>query len=95
MKETTGKEIAQFVINYITELDETENRVLTRGQKMANWEKPLGPIIKVNFDGVFDERSFRFASGVVARDQMEDVLRSESSIHRRTTSRFAAKALAC
>ncbi|KAA3474808.1 reverse transcriptase [Gossypium australe] len=81
----TGKEIANFVKNYIKELDDVKNKS-TKLPKVA---------VKINFDGAFDKEKHQSASGIVARDSEGKVLVSKSTIHEKVAFAFAAEAIAC
>ncbi|KAA3489772.1 reverse transcriptase [Gossypium australe] len=55
----------------------------------------VASLIKINFDGAFDERSKVSASGVVVRDSRRNILLSSADIHRGVHTAFTTEALAC
>ncbi|KAA3469148.1 reverse transcriptase [Gossypium australe] len=59
------------------------------------WRHPPGQTVKINFDGVFDERRSQSASGVVVGDMNGHVLLTKTGLHNGVASAFAAEAIAC
>ncbi|MBA0607383.1 hypothetical protein Godav_019693, partial [Gossypium davidsonii] len=55
--------------------------------------KPSGSSIKINFDGAYDGRNFRSASGAIARNAEGQVMFSWSEIHNGVLSAFILKAI--
>ncbi|MBA0611205.1 hypothetical protein Godav_011906, partial [Gossypium davidsonii] len=66
----------------ISEVNETKKRALTNTKKVVKWKKPLGMVIKFNFDRAYDRQRFRLASGIIARNTEGEVLISKSETYR-------------
>ncbi|PPD94592.1 hypothetical protein GOBAR_DD08383 [Gossypium barbadense] len=94
-KVSNGKEIANFISNYITELTGFEKRKSVIITENKRWRHPHCEFIKINFDSAYNESQNRSASGIMARDAEGKVLLSCSEIHNDITSAFAAEAIAC
>ncbi|MBA0758148.1 hypothetical protein Gotri_021170 [Gossypium trilobum] len=56
------KEISDWTINYLRELDGLEKKTLTRRIGHEMWEPPCDPFIKINFDGAFNPYQERSSS---------------------------------
>ncbi|MFQ6668329.1 hypothetical protein Gotur_034012 [Gossypium turneri] len=94
-KVSNGKEIANFISNYITELTGFEKRksvIITENKRLRH---PHCEFIKINFDSAYNESQNRLALGIVARDAEGKVLLSCSKIYNDITSAFAVEAIAC
>ncbi|KAA3458458.1 reverse transcriptase [Gossypium australe] len=91
----TGKEIADFVRNYVTEIDGAKSTVDNSPKIKRRWKHPPHHTVKINFDGAFDVKENRSASGVVVRNNEGSVLASKPKLHEKVASAFAAEALAC
>lgn len=78
------------MLNYISEYEGIETRV-PRKEKVLVFQEPWGDsVMKVNFDGAFDHKNNRSASGVVARNSKGEVLLRCSRIHNIVLFAFAA-----
>ncbi|MBA0576396.1 hypothetical protein Golob_024131, partial [Gossypium lobatum] len=51
------REIARFIVYYITEINETDRRNLTKEHEAVKWRGPSGYAIKINFDSAYDGRN--------------------------------------
>ncbi|KAA3485207.1 reverse transcriptase [Gossypium australe] len=91
----SGKEIAAFTRNYVTELDGANPKVVKISKVASRWQHPPYQTVKINFDGAFDMKEQISASGVVVRDDKGSVIASKSRLHEKVASAFAAEALAC
>ncbi|KAA3460000.1 reverse transcriptase [Gossypium australe] len=91
----SGKEIADFVRNYVKEIDGAKPKAVEVSKTVKKWQHPPFQKVKINFDGGFDVQAHFFASGVVARDNTRSVLVSKSRVHEKVGSAFVAEALAC
>ncbi|KAK5846073.1 hypothetical protein PVK06_002341 [Gossypium arboreum] len=60
---------------------------------LVEWKKPMGTIIKINFDGAYNRQRDRSASCIVARDAEREVLVLKSENHEGVPSTFAAEAI--
>ncbi|MBA0818637.1 hypothetical protein Gohar_025584, partial [Gossypium harknessii] len=67
----SGKEIANFVQNYMRELDGSEKETQKITQKVSKWKHPPNQTVKINFDATYDERSSQAASGIVVKTVKE------------------------
>ncbi|MBA0877509.1 hypothetical protein Goshw_002231 [Gossypium schwendimanii] len=94
-KVRNGKEIANFINNYITEIIGFEKRDPRIIKENKRWKYPQWEFIKINFDSSYNESLNRSASGIVARDSEGKVLLSCLEIHNDIPSAFAAEAIAC
>ncbi|KAA3480967.1 reverse transcriptase [Gossypium australe] len=91
----TGKEIADFVRNYITEIDRANTKIVNSPKVQRSWKHPPLSTLKINFDGAFDVQENLSASGVVVRNSEGYVIASKSILHEKVNSAFEAEALAC
>ncbi|KAG8485529.1 hypothetical protein CXB51_018891 [Gossypium anomalum] len=91
----SGQEIASFVLSYLEELEGVKNNKPKTAKEVKKWKHPPGQLIKINFNGAFDEHNQQSASGIVARNSEGLVLLSCTKLHHRVPSTFAAEALAC
>ncbi|KAA3457895.1 reverse transcriptase [Gossypium australe] len=94
-KRRSGQETAQFVVNYIKELDGINKSTQPTIAMDNKWRHPFDQEVKINFDAAFDEKNRCSASGVVARDSAGRVLVSATDVHQGVESAFAAEAIAC
>ncbi|KAA3465335.1 reverse transcriptase [Gossypium australe] len=90
----SSKEMVSFVRSYIKELDGVKEETQITSKVKTKWQNPSGPIVKINFDEAFDERTKQLASGIVARDSSGHVLISSTDLHQGVASAFAAEAIA-
>ncbi|KAA3481069.1 reverse transcriptase [Gossypium australe] len=90
-----GKEIVNFINNYIAELNGIENRKLVSTKETRSWSHPPREFIKINFDSAYDGNYNHSTSGIVVRNEEGIVLLSCSEIHQGVVSAFAAEAIAC
>ncbi|MBA0671548.1 hypothetical protein Goklo_029520, partial [Gossypium klotzschianum] len=88
----SGKEMAGYVQSYITELNEVDKRRPKVTIAVKKWRKPPDRIVKINFDGAYDDRQKRSAVGIVAKDREGTVLLSCAKNHHRISSAFEAEA---
>ncbi|KAH1048013.1 hypothetical protein J1N35_038797 [Gossypium stocksii] len=91
----SGQETARFVCSYLKELDGVAKFALKKAKKDSKWTNPNGQIVKINFDGAYDENTHQSAAGIVARDWKGHILLSCTEIHKGVASAFAAEAIAC
>ncbi|MFQ6653894.1 hypothetical protein Gotur_025083 [Gossypium turneri] len=94
-KVSNGKETANFINNYINELTHFEIRKSAKITEKQRWQHPHRELIKINFDGAYNESQYCSASGIVARDAEGRVLLSYSELQKDITFAFAAEAIAC
>ncbi|PPD99269.1 hypothetical protein GOBAR_DD03702 [Gossypium barbadense] len=94
-KVSNGTEVANFINNYINEINGLEKRDRNRTGENQRWSYPQESFININFDGAYDKSQNRSASGIVARDSERNILFSCSEIHSNISSAFAAEAIAC
>ncbi|MBA0878648.1 hypothetical protein Goshw_022569 [Gossypium schwendimanii] len=93
-KNTSGRDLAFKVHNYLIELEGVRERKLTtmtvRSEQREGelWES-------IQFDAAFDINNSRSASGTVARGQNGEIAVSKSTLHSNVSSLFVAEALAC
>lgn len=90
----TNIELANFIFQYLQELDGLENDIHTEVMNKQKWEPPPREWAKVNFDGAFDIKDSRSKVGVVIRDSDGVVLVSRSFSSERIPSTFAVEAVA-
>ncbi|KAA3454404.1 reverse transcriptase [Gossypium australe] len=53
----SGRETANFVLNYVKEMDGIKEKTQHTSFTVVKWQPPSGQGIKINFDGAFDERN--------------------------------------
>ncbi|XP_052883496.1 uncharacterized protein LOC128292649 [Gossypium arboreum] len=94
-KVSTGKEIADFIKSYIKKISGFEQKKTGKRDYSRKWQRPPHNFFKINFDGAFNERQNKSASGIVARNQEGRVLVSRLELHHGITSVFTAEAIAC
>ncbi|MFQ6654932.1 hypothetical protein Gotur_025705 [Gossypium turneri] len=75
-KQSTGKEIAEWVVRYIRELEGLEDKKITRLKGNEEWNPLLDSFIKINFNASFNQTQARPGSGVVARNSFCAVTRT-------------------
>ncbi|KAG8499231.1 hypothetical protein CXB51_005735 [Gossypium anomalum] len=91
----TGTETAQFVMQYLQELQDMERKYDAKYSTLDSWKAPESGFLKINFDAAFDKGKNISCSGVIVKNFKGDVLASKSVIHDNISSGFAAEALAC
>ncbi|TYH24509.1 hypothetical protein ES288_A03G097800v1, partial [Gossypium darwinii] len=50
----SGSQVADFVLNYLKELDDLNHFVPKRRLHLVRWEAPVGSRVKINFDAAFN-----------------------------------------
>ncbi|KAG8472951.1 hypothetical protein CXB51_034815 [Gossypium anomalum] len=88
----SSKEISDWTITYVRELEGIEKEKLTRMRDLNKWEPPHEAFLKINFDGAYDPQHARFGSRVVVKNPLGEILASMAVGHRAISSPFAAKA---
>lgn len=91
----SGKEIVCFVHRYLKEVDGLESTTSIVSKENTKWKHPPGQIVKINFDGAYNERIWQSAFGIVVRNSEGFVLLTCTEIHYRVLSAFPAEALTC
>lgn len=94
-KQILSKDTINFINKYVAEIKGSETRPFTCETTMVRWESPSPSIIKINFDGAFDNQGFKAVLGIIARDERGSVLLEQSNFQENVTSAFTAEALAC
>ncbi|MBA0785183.1 hypothetical protein Gotri_025953 [Gossypium trilobum] len=94
-KQSTGKEIAEWVVRYIRELEGLEDKKITRLKGNEEWNPLLDSFIKINFNASFNQTQARPGSGVVARNSFCEIVASKTILHRAIASPFAMEGHAC
>ncbi|MFQ6665589.1 hypothetical protein Gotur_032280 [Gossypium turneri] len=93
-KNSSGRDLAFKVQNYLIELEVVrEKKLTTTTVSSEHREEELWESIQ--FDATFDINNYRSASGMVARDQNGEIAVSKSTLHSNFSSPFVAEALAC
>ncbi|MFQ6641489.1 hypothetical protein Gotur_015953, partial [Gossypium turneri] len=93
-KNSSGRDLAIKVQNYLGELEVVRERKLTTTTgRSEHREEELWESIQ--FDAAFDTNNSRSASGMVARGQNGEIAVSKSTLHSNVSSPFVAEALAC
>ncbi|KAA3455040.1 reverse transcriptase [Gossypium australe] len=91
----SSQEMVSFVYGYLKELDGLKIVNQKSMHSEEKWQHPPGQILKINFNGAFDERRRQLASRVVVSDKNGRVLVIKSELHDGVEFAFAAEALAC
>ncbi|KAA3482737.1 reverse transcriptase [Gossypium australe] len=91
----TGTQIAEFVSNYLRELDRTKQILPDRSAYTNRWEAPAGMCWRINFDAAFNRQRNESCSGLVIRNGRAEVLCSKTIINKNIPTAFAAEALGC
>ncbi|MBA0702951.1 hypothetical protein Goari_005640, partial [Gossypium aridum] len=92
-KFSNGKEVANFINSYISEITSLGKRYMSFTGEKKRWKYPQGVFIKINFDGAYNKSQNRSASGVVVRYSEGKILLSCLEIHNDISSAFAAEAI--
>ncbi|KAA3474993.1 reverse transcriptase [Gossypium australe] len=91
----TGSQIAEFVSNYLRELDGVKQILPDRCAYTNRWEAPAGMFWRINFDAAFNRQINESCSGLVIRNEKAKVLCSKTIFNKNILTAFAAEALAC
>ncbi|MBA0846326.1 hypothetical protein Goshw_000500, partial [Gossypium schwendimanii] len=87
-----GKELADKIMSFVQENEALSNRSLTKHLSSLEWRALENHVVHINFDAAFSQQLFRYASGLVARNE-RGVIVSKSA--NRIASSFAVEAFAC
>ncbi|KAA3483062.1 reverse transcriptase [Gossypium australe] len=90
-----GIQIADFISNYLKELDGVKQILPERRVYTNRWKAPAGMRLKINFDATFNRQRNESCSGLVIRNGKAEVLCSKTIINKNIPSVFATNALAC
>lgn len=91
----SGSQVAEFVLNYLKELDKVNVTLPGRVINPNGWTTPNGSIVKINFDATYNMQKKESWSGLVARNDKAEVICSKTILHPHIPSGFAAEAMAC
>ncbi|KAL1177432.1 hypothetical protein V6Z11_A03G030400 [Gossypium hirsutum] len=91
----TGSQVADFVRNYIKELEGLRTCLLINRFSLSRWMAPLDQWLKINFDAAFKKELKVSCLGLVVRNARSEVISSKMVFHENISSAFAAKAMAC
>ncbi|KAG8475460.1 hypothetical protein CXB51_032227 [Gossypium anomalum] len=91
----SGSQIANFVINYLKELDGLNTHLLVRRIHTDRWVAPNGLMVRINFDAAFNRQKNESCSGLVVRNERAKVICSRTVMHENIPLVFAAEAMAC
>ncbi|MBA0803074.1 hypothetical protein Gohar_013323, partial [Gossypium harknessii] len=95
MKQFNGKEIDEWVVCYIRELERIEERNITRSRGNEEWNPPIDSLIKINFDASFNQTHAKVGSRVVARNASVEIVASKMVFYIEVASPFMAESHAC
>ncbi|KAK5846015.1 hypothetical protein PVK06_002281 [Gossypium arboreum] len=90
-----GTQIADFVINYLKDLDGLNTHLLVRRIDTDRWAYPKGFKVKINFDTAFNRQRNESCSRLVVRNEGEEVICSRIVMQVNIPSVFAAEVMAC
>lgn len=88
-------ELALFVINYLKEVDDLDEKTHTLLRIEGRWVPPLEGVVKLNFEAAFDVKNSYSGSEVVIRDEKATVLATFGVTHADVGFAFAAESLTC
>ncbi|KAA3474494.1 reverse transcriptase [Gossypium australe] len=91
----TGAQIAEFVSNYLRELDGVKQPIPDRCASKNRWEAPARTFWRINFNAAFNKQNSESCSGLVIRNDKAEVLCSKTIFNKNIPTAFAAEALAC
>ncbi|MBA0567992.1 hypothetical protein Golob_005519 [Gossypium lobatum] len=91
----SGSQIADFMINYLKELDGLNTHLLVRRIHTDRWAAPNGLRVKLNFDVAFNRQRNDSCSGLVVRNERAEVIYSRTVMQANIPSVFAAEPMAC
>ncbi|KAH1072434.1 hypothetical protein J1N35_024762 [Gossypium stocksii] len=94
-KKITTLETADFVRNYLSELDGLKIVLPVKSMVEERWKPSKSPFVKINFDGAFKKDEHRSCSRIVGRGSEGKVLGSRVVQNVWVPSVFAAEAIAC
>lgn len=94
-KVNIGCAIARFVKTYVAEIQAIENFVSLKQIEEPKWSSYESVPVRIYFDGAFDARNSKSASGAIVKSAIGGILLSNSKIYERVSSPFEAEAIAC
>ncbi|KAA3474107.1 Zinc finger, CCHC-type [Gossypium australe] len=91
-KTTTGEELSQRIMNYIEEIDSSNERKHNFGSVNQQSQARRETKATIFFDAAFDSKNSKLASGLVVRGEINDWLASETRIRNKESYfRFVSK----
>ncbi|MBA0605877.1 hypothetical protein Godav_018409 [Gossypium davidsonii] len=94
-KNITASETANFIRNYLEEIDGINERTTVKQVLQVSWKAPNEQFVKINFDVAFCKQNNKSCLGIIIRDTIGRVLFSKSILYGNIPSPFAVEALAC
>ncbi|PPS18532.1 hypothetical protein GOBAR_AA02060 [Gossypium barbadense] len=94
-EEQTGSQMADFITNYIKELDGLSMCLPMNRLHSSRWVELTDPWVRINFDAAFNKEKNDSSSGLLIRNARAEVICSNSVFHENIPSAFVAKAMAC
>ncbi|KAH1097766.1 hypothetical protein J1N35_014687 [Gossypium stocksii] len=91
----SGSQVAEFVLNYLKELDYLKVSLLVERLHMARWDAPVGSRFKINFDAAYKKHRKESYSGLVVKNEKAEVICSKTVRNVNISSVFAAEVIAC
>ncbi|KAA3462806.1 glycine, alanine and asparagine-rich protein-like [Gossypium australe] len=91
----TGSQIADFVVNYMKELEGIKQILPKNGVHNSRWVAPLGSRVKINFDVAFNRQTKESCTGLIVRNGKAEVICSKAITNKNLPTAFTAEALAC
>ncbi|PPS02079.1 hypothetical protein GOBAR_AA18587 [Gossypium barbadense] len=77
----SGSQIAEFVLNYLNELEGLNMYVHERRIPTVRWATPIGSRVKINFDATFNRHKRELCSGPVVRNEKAEVIFSSTILN--------------
>ncbi|MBA0803190.1 hypothetical protein Gohar_013431, partial [Gossypium harknessii] len=90
-----GKGIAEWICQYLKELEGASVRKPTVVKGIGEWRPPVVLYVKFNFDATFNQSLNISSLGILVRDHRGEIIVSKTIIHKRVASPFTAEGLAC
>ncbi|MBA0667404.1 hypothetical protein Goklo_000494 [Gossypium klotzschianum] len=90
-----GPQVAKFVLNYLKELDGVNENLPGRVINPGGWTAQKGSSVEINFDAASNRQRKESCSGLVVRNDKEEIICSKTTMHAHILYVFLAKAMVC
>ncbi|KAH1096750.1 hypothetical protein J1N35_013671 [Gossypium stocksii] len=91
----SGSQTADFVKNYINELDGLSSCLPVNRLPLSRWATPTDSWLKINFDAAFKKERKESCLGLVVRNTRDEAICSKMVFHENIPSAFATETMAC
>ncbi|KAK5772714.1 hypothetical protein PVK06_049008 [Gossypium arboreum] len=91
----SGSQVADFISDYIKELDGLSSYLPVRRFSTSPWAVPTNPWVKINFGAAFNKDKNESCSGIVVRNARAEVIHAKVVFHKNIPLTFVAGAMVC